>query len=204
MDYDFDIYIAGPMTGRPLFNHPAFNAAEAKYAALGYRVFNPAKNGLPPESPWREHMRVDIAALLRSRSVVLLDGWMDSRGANIEHDIAAAVGAPLFLDRIVVGADLCAILGEPLAPQQAAPATPQKPELRVGQIWRTRGGACRGGFIARIEAKTTNPKYPFLCVTDDHYRWTVTEDGRYWNNGVNATEDLIELISDVPQEGGEA
>lgn len=85
MDYDFDIYIAGPMTGRPLFNHPAFNAAEAKYAALGYRVFNPAKNGLPPESPWREHMRVDIAALLRSRSVVLLDGWMDSLGAIKER-----------------------------------------------------------------------------------------------------------------------
>lgn len=88
-------------------------------------------------------------------------------------------------------------------PQQAAPVPPQKPELRVGQIWRTRGGARWGGFIARIEAETTSREYPFLCVTD-HYRWTVTEDGRYWNNGVNAPDDLIELISDVPQKGGEA
>lgn len=142
MDYDFDIYIAGPMTGRPLFNHPAFNAAEAKYAALGYRVFNPAKNGLPPESPWREHMRVDIAALLRSRSVVLLDGWMDSRGANIEHDIAAAVGAPLFLDRIVAEDDLRSILGEPLAPKQAQPAVEHVAEASVLELAdQLKGGA---------------------------------------------------------------
>lgn len=91
----------------------------------------------------------------------------------------------------------------PKAPQQAEPAPPQKPKLRVGQVWLTRGGAGWDGFIARIEAKTTNPKYPFRCVTDEHYQWTVTEDGMYWNTGVNAVEDLFELISDV-QEGGEA
>ena len=83
----------------------------------------------------------------------------------------------------------------PKAPQQPVPS--QKPELRVGQVWRTRGGR-----KAKIESKTTNPKYPFLCVTDDNYTWTGTEDGMYWNNGVNTPDDLIELISDVPQEGG--
>lgn len=199
MDYDFDIYIAGPMTGRPLFNHPAFNAAEAKYAALGYRVFNPAKNGLPPESPWREHMRVDIAALLRSRSVVLLDGWKDSRGANIEYDIAAALGAPLISDRIVAEDDMRSILGEPLAPQQAAPVPPQKPELRVGQVWRT-----RGGDVVEIKSEMENSPYPFVCGFPGQARCklTVTKNGTCYESTQHPA-DLIELITDV-QEGGEA
>lgn len=196
MDYDFDIYIAGPMTGRPLFNHPAFNAAEAKYAALGYRVFNPAKNGLPPESPWREHMRVDIAALLRSRSVVLLDGWMDSRGANIEHDIAAAVGAPLFLDRIVAEDDLRSILGEPLAPQQTAPIPPQKPELAAVQAgWALVPLEPTDEMLeAAVQAICYGPGGGFTRISGPH---------RCWSAMLTAAPKAPQQAAPA-QEGGEA
>ena len=34
------IYIAGPMTGLPDFNYPAFNAAAARMRALGFEVEN--------------------------------------------------------------------------------------------------------------------------------------------------------------------
>ena len=36
------IYIAGPMTGFPEFNFPAFFAAQAELEAKGWQVFNPA------------------------------------------------------------------------------------------------------------------------------------------------------------------
>ena len=42
------VYIAGPMTGLPDFNYPAFNAAAAKLRALGLEVLNPAENPPPP------------------------------------------------------------------------------------------------------------------------------------------------------------
>lgn len=86
------------------------------------------------------------------------------------------------------------------APQQAAPVPPQKPELRVGQVWLTRCGA-----VAKIESESEKPNapYPFLCVAGDD-KWAVTEDGRYYSRNTDSHADLIELIRDVPQEGGEA
>lgn len=83
----------------------------------------------------------------------------------------------------------------PKAPQQCEPATPQKPELRVGQVWRTRGGG-----VAEIVDETKKPPHPFWCVCvsgDD--QWTVTEAGRYYSKNTNSHDDLIKLISDVPQ-----
>lgn len=91
------------------------------------------------------------------------------------------------------------IAAAPKAPKQEAPATPQKPELRVGQVWRT-----RGGDVAEIKSKTTSEIHPFRCVVDDDDRsWTVTEDGMYWHIDASFSQDLIELITDV-QKGGEA
>ena len=80
----------------------------------------------------------------------------------------------------------------PKAPQQPVP--PQKPELRVGQVWQTRGGQ-------RVIIKAEMTTYPFRCVSGD-YEWVVTKDGRF-STTAGTTNDLIELISDV-QKGGEA
>lgn len=38
------IYIAGPMSGLPEFNYPAFNRAAAVLRAQGHHVENPAEN----------------------------------------------------------------------------------------------------------------------------------------------------------------
>jgi hypothetical protein len=40
-------YIAGPMTGLPEFNFPAFHAAAASLRARGFEVENPAQRPLP-------------------------------------------------------------------------------------------------------------------------------------------------------------
>ena len=37
------IYIAGPMTGLPELNFPAFHAEAARLRAFGYEVINPAE-----------------------------------------------------------------------------------------------------------------------------------------------------------------
>lgn len=85
-------YIAGPMTGYPDLNFPAFHAAAAEYRAKGCEVLNPAEINPDPNAEWVDCMRQDIAALVTCGHVVMLDGWTASRGAVLEHHIASALG----------------------------------------------------------------------------------------------------------------
>lgn len=84
------IYLSGPMTDMPDFNYPAFNAEAARLRALGYDVVNPAEN--PPQASWAEYMRYDIPLLLTCDTLALLPGWHTSKGARMEHYIAAGLG----------------------------------------------------------------------------------------------------------------
>jgi len=90
------IYVAGPMTGRPDLNFAAFNAESARLRALGYEVVNPAEVNPDHTMSWKECMRRDIADLVKCDAVQLLPGWEDSRGANLEHDIAFRLGLQVF------------------------------------------------------------------------------------------------------------
>lgn len=82
------IYLAGPMTGLPDFNYPAFHAAAAKLRALGHEVLNPAENPVPACGTWQGYMRMALTQLVQCECVVLLPGWSDSRGALIERKLA--------------------------------------------------------------------------------------------------------------------
>lgn len=85
-------YLAGPMTGIPELNFPAFHAETARLRALGYEVANPAEINADPTSGWLACMRDDIAHLVRCDGVALLPGWDRSRGATLERHIGAALG----------------------------------------------------------------------------------------------------------------
>ena len=82
------VYIAGPMTGLPNSNYPAFNAMAARLRALGHHVENPAENPEPPCKSWRGYMRMAIAQLVTCDAVALLPGWGASKGAKIEERLA--------------------------------------------------------------------------------------------------------------------
>ena len=57
------VYIAGPMSGLPEFNYPAFHAAAEKLRGMGFHVENPAEINSDPATPWAQCMRADIARL---------------------------------------------------------------------------------------------------------------------------------------------
>lgn len=82
------IYIAGPMTGLPDLNFPAFHAEAKKWRDLGHDVVNPAELNPDPTMPWAECMRRDIAALVTCDTIILLPGWQQSMGASLEQHIA--------------------------------------------------------------------------------------------------------------------
>jgi nucleoside 2-deoxyribosyltransferase len=87
------IYIAGPMTGRPDFNFPAFHAAAARLRRAGWQVVNPAENfGGRTDLPRATYLRADIVLLAQCDAIALLPGWDGSAGATLEAIIAVELG----------------------------------------------------------------------------------------------------------------
>jgi hypothetical protein len=89
------VYIAGPMTGIPDYNYPAFNEAERQLRAAGHEPLNPARRGLRPGWTYGDYLRHAIRDVLLADAIAALPGWMRSRGARLETDIAHAIGIPV-------------------------------------------------------------------------------------------------------------
>ena len=76
------IYIAGPRTGFPEHNFPAFNRAAAEWRALGWKVLNPAESFAGDTGrPYKDYVDHDIDLLKKCDAIALLDGW-DGDGAR--------------------------------------------------------------------------------------------------------------------------
>lgn len=86
------VFLSGAMSNLPNCNYPAFHKAAQALRARGYRVQSPAENVARPDAKWEDYMRLSLRQLLKSESIVMLDGWQDSRGATLEHQVATALG----------------------------------------------------------------------------------------------------------------
>ncbi len=101
------VYIAGPMSGYPEFNFPAFFEAEKYLTALGYKVFNPANkeqekgtteaksfasgdtvNLVKEGWDYRGAFAWDCEKVIYGDAIYMLPGWEYSPGACAEHAIA--------------------------------------------------------------------------------------------------------------------
>lgn len=85
------IYVAGPVSGMPLDNRPAFEEAREALLAAGYLALVP-HDVVAPGTEWGTAMRATVAAMMGCGGVALLPGWQASRGAKVERDVAQAVG----------------------------------------------------------------------------------------------------------------
>lgn len=102
------IYIAGPMSGLPEFNYPAFHTAAKRLRDLGFDVENPAENPEPHCGSWLGYMRMAVTQLVRCDGVALLPGWQDSKGARVEYDLANRLGLVVMREaEILVGPEVC-------------------------------------------------------------------------------------------------
>lgn len=83
-------YLSGPMTGLPNYNRPAFNRMAKLLRSKGFKVENPAEN--PEQESWEKHMELAITQLKTCNSIIMLQGWECSKGAQIELEIAMERG----------------------------------------------------------------------------------------------------------------
>lgn len=105
------VYIAGPMTGRDLFNFPAFDEARDRWTKAGWLVNTPADI---TRAAWREKygrefdpandqceygsedlclmFALDLRAVCMADVIALLPGWTLSKGAKLECAVAKAMG----------------------------------------------------------------------------------------------------------------
>lgn len=84
------VYIAGPMSGLPDCNRPAFNLAAQVQKSLTHIVLNPAT--LPAGLSEPEYMQIGLTMLMCADMIYLLDGWEQSLGARAEHALAQNLG----------------------------------------------------------------------------------------------------------------
>jgi hypothetical protein len=108
-------YLAGPMTGIPNFNFPAFNVAASRLRSIGHEVFNPAERDIERHGgvdisadnhtgdpalaakthgfSLREALADDTAFICKEAdAIAMLPGWENSKGARAEHALAFALG----------------------------------------------------------------------------------------------------------------
>lgn len=102
-----EIYVAGPMTGYPEFNFPAFFRAQERLEAEGWKVWNPAakesENGVLQSDSfatgnnttlvsegwdWKGAFDWDCRKVIYSDGIYLLRGWEKSTGARAEWAVA--------------------------------------------------------------------------------------------------------------------
>ena len=88
------VYIAGPMSGLPEYNYPAFYAGEELLCKQGLNPQNPARN--PEQENWQGYMKQAIAMMLQCEAVYFLPGWGRSPGALIEFGLAKNIGMTVF------------------------------------------------------------------------------------------------------------
>lgn len=107
------LYVAGPMTGLPQFNYPAFDAAAKDLRSRGHDVVSPAEmddpeaRALALASPdgdiaafenasgktWGDLLARDVKIVADEvDGVAVLDGWERSRGARLEVFVARLTG----------------------------------------------------------------------------------------------------------------
>jgi hypothetical protein len=110
------VYLAGPMSGKPEFNFPAFFQGADFLRGEGYEVFSPAEHDMevvasedtdfwkgndgtvvPDGLSYRSCLKADLTWICdNAEGMFLLPGWENSKGVGAEVALAKCLGIPIW------------------------------------------------------------------------------------------------------------
>lgn len=115
------IYLAGPMSGIPNFNAPAFHGHAAQLRAEGHEVFSPAEHDMTTDGAdfherypdgdtskamsdgfsLRSALKADLCWICdKAEGIFMMRGWENSKGARTEHALAVALGLVINYEQV--------------------------------------------------------------------------------------------------------
>lgn len=91
------VYIAGPMSGLPEHNYPAFQEATRKWRDEGHEVLCPTEcfDGDKTREHW-EYMATTLPMVLEAEAIAVLPDWSSSHGARAEMLLAQITGKEVY------------------------------------------------------------------------------------------------------------
>lgn len=99
------VYIAGRMTGLPDLGREHFARAEKLLQSRGHVVLNPAS--LPTGLIRASYLPICMAMIEAADSILMLDGWEDSPGAQVEKAYAEYQGKRILYERRPGDGEIC-------------------------------------------------------------------------------------------------
>ena len=99
------VYLSGPISGQDYEERfKAFEEKEEMFKKLGFKVFNPMKNGLLPESTTHQHMRRDFSVLTNEEipisHIFMMEKWTHSAGCWKEFETAVSCGITVIFEEM--------------------------------------------------------------------------------------------------------
>jgi hypothetical protein len=88
------LYIAGPMSGYPEANYPAFDEAQYRLEAAGYIAVNPTKVHVA-RCHYVDLIREDLRVMLDCHGIAVLENWWESTGARNEVSVGGILKMPV-------------------------------------------------------------------------------------------------------------
>lgn len=102
-DFDKTYYLAGPMSGYPEYNYPAFHTAAWALRNTGIKIESPAEvpwpeghETMPDAELWAYMMEQTGIQMERCQGIILMKGWPQSTGAKIELVKSLEKGWPVW------------------------------------------------------------------------------------------------------------
>ena len=87
------LYVAGPMSGYPESNYPAFALATVQLQAAGFEVVDPGTFG--DGAHYVDFLREDLKMMLECHGVATIENWWESTGARNEVQVAGILKMPV-------------------------------------------------------------------------------------------------------------
>jgi nucleoside 2-deoxyribosyltransferase len=90
------VYLSGPISSIGKKEAAErFLAVEHTLKRISFYPVNPMAI-ISNAASWLDFMKVDISAMLLCDCLLMLEGWEDSTGAVIEHNLAESLGIPIY------------------------------------------------------------------------------------------------------------